>query len=343
MKPDAEKPTPLEPDDPRISEWIDGRLSPVEAAAIERAVRESPALATLVADLRAIKEAARLVASAATPAGGFTDRVMARIAKQATADAETDPAVDAEWEAIEAERIAAERAEAAADLAEAAREPQRHWPWLALLGALAAGLLMTVVLNLPRDGGREVALAPAPESRTSPPPAGLVESEESAADRLAATAEVAALDAELAPALRSLGAASPALAMPAAPAAAEASEQERGDADVAAVTVRGPAGRAAFERQAAALGLAVAAADSDALFGSAGGLQGEFAARRAGQPLSDVIVISGSADAIERLLAETDSRPQAAAKSGIADRQRAAAVARVVVRLIELPEPGAEP
>lgn len=62
-----------------------------------------------------------------------------------------DRAVDEEWRAIEAARIAEERAEAAADLVEAAREPaaRRRWPWLAIVFALAAGLLMTLVLNRP--------------------------------------------------------------------------------------------------------------------------------------------------------------------------------------------------
>jgi anti-sigma factor RsiW len=69
---------PLAADDPRISEWIDGRLSAAEAADLERAVRESPALTRLVADLRALKEAARLV-PVVTPPEGFADRVLGAV------------------------------------------------------------------------------------------------------------------------------------------------------------------------------------------------------------------------------------------------------------------------
>lgn len=381
MKPDAERPTPLEPDDPRISEWIDGRLPPAEAAAIERAVGASPALTALVTDLRAIKEAARSVAAAARPADGLTEQVMARIATASAEGSAPDPAVDAEWEAIEAERIAAERAEAAVDLAEAAREPRRHWPWLALAGALAAGLLVAVVLNLPGDGSREVALAPQVESQVIPPPNGLIES---AADRPAATVEVAAADAEQALAARSLGAAKAAQAMPAAPTADPASEDEvseieLGDAEVVAVTVRGPAGRAAFEQRVAALGLAiagVASVEADRLSARAEVSGEAFSARQPRATRPEVLSISGTAAAIETLLAEAgrgsqglafgqeelrrraDSRDrrmataagdraergaseQQAAAVPLDQAKRGAAVARVLVRLIELPEPAA--
>jgi hypothetical protein len=35
MSPDPHDPRPLAPDDPRLSEWLDGRLNAVEAAEIE--------------------------------------------------------------------------------------------------------------------------------------------------------------------------------------------------------------------------------------------------------------------------------------------------------------------
>lgn len=157
---------PLAADDPRLSEWIDGRLSPAEAADVEQAVRSSPMLAGFVADLRAIKEAARQV-PAASPPEGFVDRVMDAVVSGDTAAPATaaDRAVVQEWQAIETERIAEERAEAAADQVDAAEHgigpggssARRAWPWLTIAAALAAGLLVTVVLNLPREGPREIA------------------------------------------------------------------------------------------------------------------------------------------------------------------------------------------
>ncbi len=57
------RPTPEHPahpigfDDPRISEWIDGRLSGGEAEFVARAVAASPELTRFVADLRLLKTA----------------------------------------------------------------------------------------------------------------------------------------------------------------------------------------------------------------------------------------------------------------------------------------------
>ena len=161
---------PLDAEDPRISEWIDGRLAAAEAAEVERAVRESPALTRLVADLQALKEAARLV-PVVSPPEGFVDRVLGAVvsgggaAARAT-DAESDRVVEREWRAVEAERIAEERAEAEADVAQevtpvhqpvGGADSRGAWPWLAVGAALAAGLLVTVVLNRRDDTPREIA------------------------------------------------------------------------------------------------------------------------------------------------------------------------------------------
>ena len=161
---------PLDAEDPRISEWIDGRLAAAEAAEVERAVRESPALTRLVADLRALKEAARLV-PVVSPPEGFVDRVLGAVvsgggaAARAT-DAESDRVVEREWRAVEAERIAEERAEAEADVAQevtpvhqpvGGADSRGAWPWLAVGAALAAGLLVTVVLNRRDNTPREIA------------------------------------------------------------------------------------------------------------------------------------------------------------------------------------------
>jgi ElaB/YqjD/DUF883 family membrane-anchored ribosome-binding protein len=168
----------LDADDPRVSEWIDGRLAAAEAAEVEQAVRESPALTRLVADLRAVKEAARLV-PVVSPPEGFVDRVLGAVvsgggaAAHAT-DAESDRVVEQEWRAVEAERIAEERAEAEADVAQVVspvRQPvggadsRGEWPWLSVGAALAAGLLVTVVLNRRDDTPREIAQVAAQPER----------------------------------------------------------------------------------------------------------------------------------------------------------------------------------
>jgi hypothetical protein len=248
MNAPSEPSPPLNPDDPRLSEWIDGRLSPPEAAAVERAVSRSPELARLVADLRAVKAAARQ-ATAASPPPGFADRVMAAVVadKRPPDDAASDRLVAAEWRAIEAERIAEERAEAAADLADeiapARVAGRRPWPWLTIATALAAGLLATVVLNFPPRGPDEVQVALETDRAAEP----LAENEalRSRASRKAAESK-------------------PAAAPPARAAAVAAREPQRPAenreslckadelAEPIEVMVRGPEGRAKlFERFAA--------------------------------------------------------------------------------------------
>ena len=169
---------PLDADDPRISEWIDGRLTAAEAAEVERAVRESPALTRVVADLRAVKAAARLV-PVVSPPEGFVERVLEAVVSGGSAaaratDAESDRVVEREWRAVEAERIAEERAEAEADVAHevtpvrgpvGGTDSRGAWSWLAVGAALAAGLLVTVVLNLPDDTPREIAQVAAQPER----------------------------------------------------------------------------------------------------------------------------------------------------------------------------------
>ncbi len=248
MNAPSEPSPPLNPDDPRLSEWIDGRLSPPEAAAVERAVNRSPELARLVADLRAVKAAARQ-ATAASPPPGFADRVMAAVVadKRPPDDAASDRLVAAEWRAIEAERIAEERAEAAADLADeiapARVAGRRPWPWLTIATALAAGLLATVVLNFPPRGPDEVQVALETDRAAEP----LAENEalRSRASRKAAESKPAA-----APPAR---AAAVAAREPQRPAENRESLVEADElAEPIEVMVRGPEGRAKlFERFAA--------------------------------------------------------------------------------------------
>lgn len=200
----------IAPDDPRLSEWIDGRLSGPEAAAVDRAVAESPELTRLVADLRGLKQSlGRLPAT--TPDAGFVRDTMAAIAAadERAEDVRDDLRVDAEWHKVEEERIALERAEAGADALDAPRTPKR-WRWLPMIGALAAGLLVAAALNLGRvpggRGDRTVALAPGREKAASRPasavpPPGAAASEEGAASAdAAAPADDVALAKDAGPA-----------------------------------------------------------------------------------------------------------------------------------------------
>lgn len=90
-----------------------------------------------------------------------------------SADDRDDAAIDSEWRKIEAERIAEEREEAREDLLDA--QPQKpRWPWLALAGALVAGLVAAVVLNSPAAVSRRMVAPPteppAPQRATPLPP-----------------------------------------------------------------------------------------------------------------------------------------------------------------------------
>ena len=173
-------PTPtstITPDDPRLSEWIDGRLGAAEAAAVERAVHASPDLMQIVDDLRANRSALGQLESQ-EPAAGFAESLLHSLgavgntgprAAGHAGNPEVDPEVKAEWQRIETQRIAEEQAEAKEDsqaprVAARPRWPLRAWQTAAMAGALAAGVLVTLVLNRPRveQEGRETAMVSAP-------------------------------------------------------------------------------------------------------------------------------------------------------------------------------------
>lgn len=161
-------------DDPRLSEWLDGRLPAAEAAEVARSVAASPELTRVVADLRRVK--ALLAAAPTRPApAGFVADVLAALdapprlaagTAARSAGGPADPRVDAEWERIELERLAGEIAEAREDaaVAETTSEPRQRWPWMTMLAALAAGLLVAALVNMPPlhsvlvDHDRDVAL-----------------------------------------------------------------------------------------------------------------------------------------------------------------------------------------
>lgn len=149
---------PIAPDDPRLSEWLDGRLPAAEAAEIERIVAASPELTRLVEDLRGMRGALAAVPTTPPPAG-FVRDVLAAIDVAGDGAAE-EAEVEAEWRRIERQRLEGEIAEARDDAADPAPEPMRQrWPWIALAGALAAGVLVAVVIDRPRGpADLEVAL-----------------------------------------------------------------------------------------------------------------------------------------------------------------------------------------
>ena len=173
-------PTPtstITPDDPRLSEWIDGRLGAAEAAEVERAVHASPDLMQIVDDLRANRSALGQLESQ-EPAAGFAESLLHSLgavgntgprAAGHAGNPEVDPEVKAEWQRIETQRIAEEQAEAKEDsqaprVAARPRWPLQAWQTAAMAGALAAGVLVTLVLNRPRveQEGRETAMVSAP-------------------------------------------------------------------------------------------------------------------------------------------------------------------------------------
>ena len=170
--------------DPRLSEWIDGRLSTTEAAEVEQIVRQSPELTRLANDLRAIKRALSQSKTHA-PNASFVQGVMQAIdaaVEQSESGGENQKIAD-EWQHIEEQRIAEERAEADEDASavEESAGPEkmlpthwnRYWQILALSGALAAGVLVSIVIDKSRSEknlGEETAQLQKKQS-ASPSPA----------------------------------------------------------------------------------------------------------------------------------------------------------------------------
>ena len=170
--------------DPRLSEWIDGRLSTTEAAEVEQIVRQSPELTRLANDLRAIKRALSQSKTHA-PNASFVQGVMQAIdaAVEQSESGVQNQKIANEWQHIEEQRIAEERAEAGEDASaveeSAGREKtlpthwNRYWQILALSGALAAGVLVSIVIEKSRrekDLREETALLQKKHS-ASPSPA----------------------------------------------------------------------------------------------------------------------------------------------------------------------------
>ncbi len=170
--------------DPRLSEWIDGRLSTTEAAEVEQIVRQSPELTRLANDLRAIKRALSQSKTHA-PNASFVQGVMQAIdaAVEQSESGVQNQKIANEWQHIEEQRIAEERAEAGEDASaveeSAGREKtlpthwNRYWQILALSGALAAGVLVSIVIDKSRsekDLREETALLQKKQS-ASPSPA----------------------------------------------------------------------------------------------------------------------------------------------------------------------------
>jgi hypothetical protein len=338
---------PLSADDPRLSEWLDGRLPEADAAQIVRLVAASPELTRMVADLRRQKAALAALPTSPPPAQ-FVETVLAAL--DAAGDtADDDAEVEAEWRRIERERLDEEIAEARDDAAEPVDEPMRHrWPWLALAGALAAGVLAAVVIN--RPGGmadREVALVAPQQGERSETKRAAAEARQGDTDadqdtwlpeRAAASDAVAAnrnADADKVTGL--------AAAAPAAPAAAQAQGAGVGGGGggkeprvrTVSYRIRTAADRQRLESLLAASGrMTMDRANRKLLEKSEGveslrreaatdgvakALEAPEAARRRGVPggpPSERIAISGPADVMARLAAALEASPATEAEAG---------------------------
>jgi hypothetical protein len=338
---------PLSADDPRLSEWLDGRLPEADAAQIVRLVAASPELTRMVADLRRQKAALAALPTSPPPAQ-FVETVLAAL--DAAGDtADDDAEVEAEWRRIERERLDEEIAEARDDAAEPVDEPMRHrWPWLALAGALAAGVLAAVVIN--RPGGmadREVALVAPQQGERSETKRAAAEARQGDTDadqdtwlpeRAAAGDAVAAnrnADADKVTGL--------AAAAPAAPAAAQAQGAGVGGGGggkeprvrTVSYRIRTAADRQRLESLLAASGrMTMDRANRKLLEKSEGveslrreaatdgvakALEAPEAARRRGfpgGPASEQIAISGPADVMARLAAALEASPATEAEAG---------------------------
>ena len=342
---------PLSADDPRLSEWLDGRLPEADAAQIVRLVAASPELTRMVADLRRQKAALAALPTSPPPAQ-FVETVLAAL--DAAGDtADDDAEVEAEWRRIERERLDEEIAEARDDAAEPVDEPMRHrWPWLALAGALAAGVLAAVVIN--RPGGmadREVALVAPQQGERSETKRAAAEARQGDTDadqdtwlpeRAAASDAVAAnrnADADKVTGL--------AAAAPAAPAAAQAQGAGGGGVGggggggkeprvrTVSYRIRTAADRQRLESLLAASGrMTMDRANRKLLEKSEGveslrreaatdgvakALEAPEAARRRGVPggpPSERIAISGPADVMARLAAALEASPATEAEAG---------------------------
>jgi len=259
---------PLDAADPRISEWLDGRLPAAEAAAVERAVGESPELLALVADLKRIRAGLKSLPAASPPAD-FSDRVMAGVRATGRQAPAVPPAAGS-----------------------AARSPSgQRFAWAVLATALAAGLLVAVVLNLTEPADRQVAMAPSggddldvwlpPEQEAArrglPPPAPEAVAT-AARDRLPGDAPGANATAVMRPAANEFavefaadeaakpaaGALAEVAATPAAPPPAARSrklDRPPVPAGLVVIAIHGPDERLAIERLVAASGLDATSGD----------------------------------------------------------------------------------
>jgi hypothetical protein len=178
----------LEQDSPLISEWLDGRLSADQADGVAAAVRSNPELAELVAQLRRLKTVLTEAGDQpVVPSPSLVAAVMSAVEGELPGDEdpltlvsangdsslrpphdetdeEVDDVVEEEWQRVEQQRVDQERAEAIEDeqaVLAASQTPglssgsDRRWLGSALGVALAAGLVVTVMLNLggPPDNG----------------------------------------------------------------------------------------------------------------------------------------------------------------------------------------------
>ena len=157
----------MNPSDPRISEWLDGRLSKQEATEIELLVRSDQHLSRDVEEIRAARILLATVAKLKV-SPDFSQSVMAAIARGVGGEisnptgspdlaglSREDRGIEEEWRSIERQRVAAEIDEAKEDVGSSVFSAQHSdvfnvrssWLIVPLSEALVGGLLVAFAIN----------------------------------------------------------------------------------------------------------------------------------------------------------------------------------------------------
>jgi hypothetical protein len=274
----------------------------------------------------------------------------------------SDRLVEAEWRAIEAERIAEERTEAAADLEEeigpvrAAKRPT--WPWLTIATALAAGLLVTVVLNVPRPDPGPVEVAVLTDREAEPRDRNRALSKP-AEDKAAVDFESGADAGSDSVAAHAVAPAPAVAAGEPLRAARQRLEKTVAEADFAEpleVMVRGPVGREKLLARIASLGLAAMPDGAEVLelVGPEEAVAAFLADPLGAPPSAKGLPVPGQAALLASEARDREAKPawsdrRPGGPEGMSGELARAAPAptaparRILIRVVELPAAGGEP